>query len=238
MPSKIKWLEPAHDAKACMMSSPTSDADGRAASPEPEQATGGLIIFLNGTSSSGKSSIARELVGVLDMPCFHMPVDAFHAMRSGPEMTPDQLSVVLKRTWMGFHRAVAGMAAAGNIVVVDHVLSEPWRLHDCLALFPAQDVVLVGVRCPLPELERREQARGDRPAGLAVHQFERVHAHGIYDIECDTGSSSPIACAQEIKAFLPRRTTPTAFERMRPGSLARNAVGQDQAPLSADDGRA
>ncbi|MEU8893593.1 AAA family ATPase [Streptomyces sp. NPDC048442] len=178
------------------------------------QAAGGLVIFLNGTSSSGKSSIARELTAVLDGPSFHMPVDAFHAMRSGPEMTPDQLGVVLKRTWLGFHRAVAGMAAAGNTVIVDHVLSEPWRLRDCLALFSPQDVVLVGVRCPLPELERRERARGDRPAGLAARQFDRVHAHGVYDIECDSGSSSPAECARQIKDFLRRRPAPTAFERM------------------------
>ncbi|WP_254407620.1 chloramphenicol phosphotransferase CPT family protein [Streptomyces sp. GMY02] len=192
----------------------------RPGSPAAEQETGGLVIFLNGTSSSGKSSIARELVGVLDEPCFHMPVDAFHAMRSGPEMPPEQLNAMLKRTWMGFHRAIAGMAAAGNTVVVDHVLSEPWRLQDCLALFAPQDVVLVGVHCPLPELERREQARGDRPTGLAARQFDRVHAHGVYDIECDTASSSPAECARKIKEFLGRRTTPTAFERMRSASEA------------------
>lgn len=182
------------------------------------QAADGLIIFLNGTSSSGKSSIARELVAVLGEPCFHMPVDAFHAMRSTPEMPPDQLNITLKRTWMGFHPAVAGMAAAGNTVVVDHVLSEPWRLQDCLALFPPQNVVLVAVRCPLPELERREQARGDRPAGLAAGQFDQVHSHGVHDIECDTSSASPAECAGDIKEFLRRRTTPTAFERMRPNS--------------------
>lgn len=205
------------------MTAPVSRFEGPANSPASEQATGGLIIFLNGTSSSGKSSIAGEIVRVLGEPCFHMSVDAFHAMRSGPEMAPAQLHVVLKRTWMGFHRAVAGMAAAGNNIVVDHVLSEPWRLDDCLALFAPQDVVLVGVHCPLPELEHREQARGDRPAGLAARQFDHVHAHGIYDVECDTGSSSPVECARKIKEFLRRRTTPTAFERMRSGSLARPA---------------
>ncbi|MFJ3640136.1 chloramphenicol phosphotransferase CPT family protein [Streptomyces sp. NPDC090108] len=208
-----------------MTTNPTVRSAEPATSPGADPAPGGLIIFLNGTSSSGKSSIARELVRVLEEPCFHMPVDAFHAMRSGPEMPPDQLSVVLRRTWMGFHRAVAGMAAAGNTVVVDHVLSEPWRLDDCLALFVPQDVVLVGVRCPLEELERREQARGDRPAGLAARQFERVHAHGIYDVECDTGSSSPLECAREIKDFLRSRTAPTAFERMKDESPARPAVG-------------
>ena len=36
----------------------------------------GQIIFLNGTSSSGKSSIAGQLLLMLDPPHFHMSVDA------------------------------------------------------------------------------------------------------------------------------------------------------------------
>lgn len=51
------------------------------------------------------------------------------------------------------------MAAAGNNVVMDHVLSPEWRLRDCLDLFVAQDVVFVGVHCPRAELERRERER-------------------------------------------------------------------------------
>ncbi|WP_023587553.1 chloramphenicol phosphotransferase CPT family protein [Streptomyces thermolilacinus] len=176
---------------------------------------GGLIVFLNGTSSSGKSSIARELLGVLDGPYFHLPVDAFHAMRSRREVPPEELPGVLRRTWAGFHRAVAGMAAAGNNVVVDHVLSEEWRLLDCLDLFDARDVVLVGVRCSPEELQRRERERGDRPAGLAARQLQRVHAHGLYDIECDTTTVSPLDCARRISAFLPRRPQPTAFQQLR-----------------------
>ncbi|MEU5979035.1 AAA family ATPase [Streptomyces sp. NPDC047315] len=175
----------------------------------------GLIVFLNGTSSSGKSSIARELLTLLDEPYFHLPVDAFHAMRSQPQLTPAEVDDTLKRTWRGFHRAVAGMAAAGNNVVVDHVLSEPWRLADCLALFPPHRVVLVGVHCSLEELERREAARGDRPAGLAARQISRVHAHGTYDVECDTSTATPLDCARRIARFLPERPAPTAFQRLR-----------------------
>jgi chloramphenicol 3-O phosphotransferase len=181
-----------------------------------DNAHGGLVIFLNGTSSSGKSSIARALLDALDEPAFHMPVDAFHAMRgAGRDYTPDDLPALLKRTWMGFHRAVAGMAAAGNNVIVDHLFSEPWRLHDCLGLFTPADVVLVGVHCPLPELERRERARGDRPPGLAARQIDPVHAHGLYDVECDTSTATPQECAERIAAVLPRRPTPTAFEQLR-----------------------
>ncbi len=178
--------------------------------------TPGRIIFLNGTSSSGKSSIARELLDILDDGVsFHLAVDGFNAMRSKRELGAEELDDALRRTRMGFHRSIAAMASVGNDVVVDHVLSERWRLLDCLTVLPPEDVLFVGVHCPLNELTRREQARGDRPAGLAAHQFDLVHAHGDYDLECDTSTETPRECAQHIKHFLPHRPIPTAFTRLR-----------------------
>lgn len=188
---------------------------GSTGSAGTSQPSSGLIIFLNGTSSSGKSSIAKELLTVLDEMYFHMPVDILDAMRAQRAIAPDEQPSVLRRALMGFHRAVAGMAAGGNNVVVDHVLSEPWQLPDCVALFAPEDVVLVGVHCPLPELERREREREDRAPGLAARQITQVHAHGLYDIECDTSATSPADCARQIKDFLPNRPTPTAFEKLK-----------------------
>ncbi|MFI1093174.1 chloramphenicol phosphotransferase CPT family protein [Streptomyces sp. NPDC020917] len=180
----------------------------------------GRIIFLNGTSSSGKSSIARELLAILDGdPHFHLAVDGINAMRAHKEIAPESLDGILRRTRMGYHRAVAGMAAAGNDLVVDHILSEPWRLADLLDVLSGFDVFLVGVRCSLPELERRERERGDRPPGLAAYQYERVHAHGVYDVEVDSGTQSPRDCAEQIRAHVEgavsRGEAPTAFARLR-----------------------
>ncbi|KUN96910.1 phosphotransferase-like protein [Streptomyces caeruleatus] len=62
----------------------------------------GLVIFLNSTSSSGRSSIATELLRILDEPYVHLPVDAFHAIRSPTAVPPDQLPTVLPGTWQGF----------------------------------------------------------------------------------------------------------------------------------------
>ncbi|MEW2514520.1 AAA family ATPase [Streptomyces sp. NPDC046870] len=183
--------------------------------------TPGQIIFLNGTSSSGKSSIARELLDILDDGVyFHLAVDAFNAMRSKRELEAEELDAALRRTRMGFHRSIAAMAQAGNDIVVDHVLSEPWRLLDCLTVLRPEDVLFVGVRCPLDELARREQARGDRPSGLAKHQYGLVHRHGDYDLECDTSTMSPRECAQRIKQFLPQLPRPNAFTRLRRRYLA------------------
>ncbi|MGC4985453.1 chloramphenicol phosphotransferase CPT family protein [Streptomyces sp. DT193] len=176
----------------------------------------GRIIFLNGTSSSGKSSVARELLDVLDDGVFfHLAVDGFNAMRTKRALGAEELESALRRTRMGFHRSIAAMAEVGNDIVVDHVLSEPWRLLDCLSVLRAEDVLFVGVHCPLEELLRREQARGDRPSGLAAHQYDLVHRHGDYDLECDTSTSSPRECAERIKDFLPLRPSPTAFARLR-----------------------
>ncbi|MFJ2090171.1 chloramphenicol phosphotransferase CPT family protein [Streptomyces sp. NPDC087901] len=183
--------------------------------------TSGRIIFLNGTSSSGKSSIARELLDILDDGVFfHLAVDSFNAMRSKRELGAEELDAALRRTRMGFHRSIAAMAEVGNDIVVDHVLSEPWRLVDCLTVLPPESVLFVGVRCSLDELTRREQARGDRPSGLAAFQYDLVHAHGDYDVECDTGTASPRACAERIREFLPHRPSPSAFTRLRRQHLA------------------
>ena len=44
----------------------------------------GKIIFLNGTSSSGKSSLARELQRRLPEPFLHLQLDAFIEMLPRP----------------------------------------------------------------------------------------------------------------------------------------------------------
>jgi chloramphenicol 3-O phosphotransferase len=97
---------------------------------------------------------------------------------------------------------VAGFADAGNNVIVDYVMGERWRLADCVRTLAGFDVVLVGVRCPVEELERRERERGNRPVGLAAFQFPIVHAGMRYDIEVDTATSDPQACAATIGTFL------------------------------------
>jgi chloramphenicol 3-O phosphotransferase len=192
----------------------------------------GRIIFLNGTSSSGKSTIAEALLRVLEQPWFHMSVDAINSMRSknrSLELEPAELDEVLARTRAGFHRAVAGMAEAGNDIVVDHVLSEQWRLIDSLRVLAGYEVVFVAVRCAPGELARRERARGDRQPGHAASQQEQVHAHGIYDLECDTAVASPEEIAQRIKAFMTGTQRPTAFDQLRSALLDNQRAAHEPA---------
>ena len=176
--------------------------------------TPGCIVLLNGASSSGKSCLAHELLQVFDEPWFHMPVDAFHAMRARKDLSRPELDELFMRTRRGYHLAVAGMVRAGNSVVADHVLSEPWRLADIVQQWGELDVTMVGVHCPLDELIRREHARRDRELGTAESQFYAVHDGIEYDCEIDTSALSARECAIEINQIVKDRPRPGAFDRL------------------------
>lgn len=195
--------------------------------------------MLNGASSSGKSCLSRELLEVFDEPWFHMPVDAFHAMRARKDLPRPELDERFMRTRRGYHRAVAGMVMAGNSVVADHVLSEPWRLADIVQQWGELDVTMVGVHCPLDELIRREQAREDREPGTAQSQFHVVHSGVEYDCEVDTSARSARECALEIKQIVGARTRTGAFDRLvvgRSSGRYRNSLSSS-ATRRALDGR-
>lgn len=185
------------------------------------RSTPGRVILLNGTSSSGKTTIAQELLTILDEAWFHMAVDHMHRARSHKPWSDDAFLPIFQRTVLGFHRAVHGMVSVGNDVVMDHVLGEQWRLDDLLDVFDGVSVLFVGVRCSLPELERRERERGNRTVGRAAVQFPLVHRHGIYDAQVDTETTSAADCAFAIQGAMGEVREPSAFELLRGGSDGR-----------------
>ena len=177
----------------------------------------GRVVLLNGASSSGKTSIGQALQLLLPDPWFLAPVDAFGAMRSVSRtrtLDEAETSEVLRRTRLSYHRAAAGLVAAGNDVIMDYPLSERWRLDDLLAVLGGYDVTLVEVRCSPEELARRERARGDRPLGLAQSQTA-VSELGDRDIVVDTTRTAPAVCAAHIAEALDTLTVPKAFDRLR-----------------------
>lgn len=189
----------------------------------------GQVVLLDGASSSGKTTIARQLLADFTTPWFHMGVDMFGAMRAEErthQLKPSEIRETLRRTRAGFHRAVAGMAQAGNDIVMDHVLSEPWRLHDLLTVMRGIDVVFVGVHCSPADLTQREQRRLDRMSGTAVSQSAKVHSHGLYDVEVNTSITTVEDCSVQIRQYLHHNPGPTsrAFARLRD-------VGAGNSPL-------
>lgn len=176
----------------------------------------GTVIFLNGTSSSGKTTIAKELQKSLDEPYLHMNIDDF--LQRLPEASladAEYLSRALPVLLAGFDDSNAAIARAGNNVIIDHVLQEPSWISHCARAFQGLKVVFVGVRCPLEVLEARERARGDRKEGMAAYQYDRVHSYDRYDIQVDTSEMTVDECVSAIREYVSSGKRPTAFEELR-----------------------
>ncbi|RZT23828.1 MULTISPECIES: chloramphenicol phosphotransferase CPT family protein [Fictibacillus] len=145
----------------------------------------GKIILLNGVSSSGKSTLAKELLKRLP-DYFHFSIDDFDTII---EKMEDRNSGHLIRvpTEHFFHRNMAMFSDQGVNLVVDQILHNKDTTKDCYEILHDYPVFFVGVHCAINELEKREKERGDRPVGQATSQLNYVHQQGeVYDIEVDT----------------------------------------------------
>jgi chloramphenicol 3-O phosphotransferase len=185
----------------------------------------GKILILNGTSSSGKTSILEVLQTTLDDPYLNAGLDKFIWMLPTRYLDRPLWDQVLglageagplgHRLVSGMHHGIAALSRAGNNVLADHVLVEPSWVRECADTFAGLPAHLIGVRCPLEVVEEREKARRDRTLGQARIQFDLVHAHGVYDLEVDTSVESVDACAERIKAYICAGSRPSALRRLR-----------------------
>lgn len=198
--------------------------------------TEGKIIFLNGTSSAGKTTLAYALQELLAEPWVHIALDQFRdglplkyrglnapAGTTGEQglnvvpvdnsYTHIQFGQVGKTVLKGMRRAIAAMAHAGNNVIVDDIILQPEFLDDYLYVLQDLEVVFVGVKCSEKVLNDREHARPGRFPGTAKGHIAVCHAHDIYDVEVDTSRYDPQECAATIVTFM-SDSRPCAFERL------------------------
>ena len=203
--------------------------------------TPGRIVLLNGASSAGKTTLARAFQDQRQEPWFHLALDQFRdgmppayrglnspegcpgarglnvvpVTRGERRVTEVRFGDVGQRMLAGMHRAIRAFALAGNDVVVDDLCLEPSILEDYLAALEGLWVLFVAVRAPLEVVQAREDARPGRFPGTAYSHFDAVHAHGVYDLEVDTGAEGPEGCARQISSFIEAGLEPSAFDRLR-----------------------
>lgn len=159
--------------------------------------TKGWIIVLNGVSSSGKSTLARELVKELPN-FFHLSIDDFDLVIDKMEDRAGERLIPVSTEYF-FHRTIQMFSDKGINLVVDQILHDSETILDFEKAMRGYPVVLVGVHCRILELEEREQSRGDRRSGLAKSQLQFVHQQREnYTVEVDTSVDSLSSCVQQI----------------------------------------
>jgi chloramphenicol 3-O phosphotransferase len=170
--------------------------------------TCGKIIFINGTSSSGKTTILRALQNLMDEPYLEAGIDKFIWML--PErylnrpLWDDVLGLADEAGEMGdclvhgMHQAISALSLTGINVLADHVLVEQNWVDECVELFSELPAYLIGVQCPLEVLEERERSRKNRTLGQAKLQFPVIHKYSVYDLVVDSSLLTPEECARAI----------------------------------------
>ena len=155
----------------------------------------GNVIVLNGTSSSGKTTLARELQSQYSEVYLLCSLDAFW------DMTPYSIAAGsnnFPNMKLALAKSVRALAETGHNVIVDIVFCGQKTYIELTKELDGLNFKIVKVACPLGELEKREIARGDRKVGLAKFQYEIVHDGVIYDLNLNTLVNSPEQCAQKI----------------------------------------
>ena len=186
--------------------------------------TQGAVILLNGTSSAGKTTLAAQLRADLasDGECWivigiddylgKLPPEWHHigdhvGPYSDDGFTFDldvpggvRIGGVGARLLAAYRSAVRGAVLAGINVIVDEAAIEVDAAAAWSDGLAGLDVYRVGVDAEDTVKAEREASRGDRLAGLARAQHDRVHAGMRYDLTVDTGRVDPRTAAEQVRA--------------------------------------
>ena len=175
------------------------------------------VIVLNGASSSGKSSIALELQGLLPRSFLAFGVDTLVASlppaspRHEPGIVFGSHGVVavddrFRKVEHAWYQGLAAIARDDVGVIIDEVFlggrESQGRLRSALS---GLRVVWVGVRCDLEVAVAREVARPERTQGMASSQAMIVHEGVQYDLQVDTTTNTALECATTIAEYIADR---------------------------------
>ncbi|WP_456290424.1 chloramphenicol phosphotransferase CPT family protein [Paenibacillus sp. AK002] len=187
----------------------------------------GQIVFLNGTSSAGKTSISMELINQKEILFHHLSIDDFFhnfndlINNKFPDLKPvkeldDAVigQIMFDPIISMYYATIKLFLEYGLNVIVDTVIENDKWFNDYLDVLFDYPTLFVGVICSKEELTRREQIRGDRMIGLANSQFDKVYCFNEYDLEVNTEELNPTECAEKILNFIKSDQNYSAFKKL------------------------
>lgn len=168
------------------------------------------IIYLNGPSSSGKTTLAKALQRAFEDPFLHVGIDKIigwmpekvndwtggeaslgYSWKKGTDASGNplqelQIGPYAEKIAKTFQEVVLILAKMGHHLIIDDVSFGKKQVDEWKELLKDFGVLWVGVNAPLSILEQREKERGNRMGGSARAQFHKVHVNTTYDLEIDT----------------------------------------------------
>ncbi len=157
----------------------------------------GRIILLNGTSSSGKTTLVQALRPRLPASLCYYASDQLAEVSFRP-LDPVARTAGREMFFLGFHRSIAAMVSAGLDLLVEHIVEEQTWADELAEVLGGCDVFWIGVHVNQEILAQWERQCGNRAIGEALYHL-RTHDFCRYNVEVDT--TRPLEnVAQEIVA--------------------------------------
>lgn len=161
----------------------------------------GRIIFLNGVTSSGKTSIVDALQE-RDEPFFYVVAnDLFEQMVGDRFLREDYWKYLSEVILMMYHTAKL-YSDMGKHVLIDGILVEREQLaphyRQLREILRDNPLDIVEVRCSLETCRRRNIARGDRYETQSEEQAAIMAQNIEYSLSVDTENNTPQQCAAQI----------------------------------------
>ena len=161
----------------------------------------GRIIFLNGVTSSGKTSIVEALQSREDIFFYVVANDLFQEMIGEQYLHRDYWKYLSKAIRMMYHTAKL-FSDMGNHVLIDGILVEQPQLQPhyqtLLQILKDNPLDIVEVCCPLEICRQRNIARGDRYETQSQEQYEIMARDIRYSAHVDTSLHTSVQCADFI----------------------------------------
>ena len=161
----------------------------------------GRIIYLNGVTSSGKTSIVEALQARRDVFFYVVANDLFQEMIGEEYLQGDYWKYLGEVIIMMYHTAKL-FSDMGKNVIIDSILVEREgvaphyeRMKEILGNNPLD---IVEVYCPLDICRQRNIDRGDRYESQSDEQAELMAKDIRYSMRVDTSLLSPAECADKI----------------------------------------
>ena len=161
----------------------------------------GRIIFLNGVTSAGKTSIVEALQERDDVFFYVVANDLFQEMVGDKFLREDYWKYLSEVIIMMYHTAKL-YSDMGKNVLIDGILVERDEIkphyQQLMEILKENPLDIVEVYCPLDICRERNIARGDRYETQSDEQHELMAQNIKYSLRVDTSVNSSEECAELI----------------------------------------
>ena len=170
----------------------------------------GRVIYLNGVTSAGKTSIVEALQDREDVFFYVVANDLFQEMVGERWLRKDYWKE-LARVVLLMYRTAKLISDEGHHVLIDGILVERpqfgGHLKKLLDIMKDNPFDIVEVACPLEVCRARNIARGDRYETQSEEQAALMASDIPYTLRVETNLHTPEACAEQIVNTLMKEGT-------------------------------